>query len=61
MIDHIEIKRINSVGVTQVREWFERATTEEIVKFLDAGLEQLIEELEEDDFFGTEGFNKRFA
>lgn len=43
------------------REWVEDASDEEIQEFLDEGLESLIIELESDDFFGTEGFNKRFA
>lgn len=50
-----------TIDVADVRDWFTRATDEEIQEFLDEGLEGLINELEEDDFFGTEGFNKRFA
>lgn len=49
------------INITDVREWFATATDEEITELLEEGLEGLIEELEDDDFFGTEGFNKRFA
>lgn len=45
----------------QLREWFARATDEQIQELLDEGLEALIVDGEQDDAFGTEGFNKRFA
>ena len=45
----------------EVRDWFIKADDEEIQEFLDNGLLDDIETLEEEDFFGTEGFNKRFG
>lgn len=47
--------------IDHVREWFKRADDQEIAEFLDSGLKDLIEELESEDYFGTEGFNKRFG
>lgn len=44
-----------------IRKWFATASDEDIQEFLDCGLEDLILDLEGDDFFGTEGLNKRFA
>lgn len=44
-----------------VKNWIHHATPGEIDDFLECGLAALIEELEGDDQFGTEGFNKRFA
>ena len=52
---------MNIITVEEVREWFENADADLIQDFIYEGLGDLIEELEEDDFFGTEGFNKRFA
>lgn len=49
------------IELSDLRKWFADATNEELAEFLDQGLEDLINELEEDDFFGTEGFNKRFS
>ena len=47
--------------INHVRSWFAQASDEEVSDFLDLGLENLIEELEDDDFFGTEGLNKRLG
>lgn len=52
---------MNIITPEEVRREIARMDDDEIQEFLDAGLKDLIEELEHDDFFGTEGFNKRFA
>ena len=52
---------MNILTVEDVREWFKEASDEQIIDFLYEGLEGLIGELEDDDYFGTEGFNKRYA
>lgn len=52
---------MNIITPHEVREWFSKADDDEIQEFLDNGLGQVIEELEQDDFFGTEGFDKRFS
>jgi hypothetical protein len=44
-----------------VRDWFSSHEDGWIEDLLQCGLLELILELEQDDFFGTEGFNKRFA
>jgi len=41
-------------------QWAKQATVEELREFAEELAEE-IECLEEDDFFGTEGINKRFA
>lgn len=51
----------NTISVAAVREWFASYDDEWVQSFLDEGLADLIIELEQDDFFGTEGFGKRFA
>lgn len=48
------------ITVNELRSWFEDQDDESLEDLLDNGLEQLIYILEEDDYFGTEGFNKRF-
>lgn len=52
---------MNIITPSEVRSFFKEADDDTIQEFLDSGLTPLIEELEQDDFFGTEGFNKRFA
>ena len=52
---------MNHITPDEVRNWFTHADEDVIDAFLDEGLHQLIEQLEGDDFFGTEGFDKRFA
>ena len=52
---------MNIITPGEVREWFASADDEEIQEFLNDGLRELIVELEADDYFGTEGFHKRFA
>lgn len=52
---------MNIITPEEVRYWFVEATDEEIQEFIDDGLGDLIEELEQEDYFGTEGFSKRFA
>lgn len=52
---------MNILTTSEVKDWFEKASSNDITDFLDNGLYNLISELEADDFFGTEGFNKRFA
>lgn len=47
--------------IEHIREWFKKASDEQISNFLDEGLEELIEDLESEDFFGTEGLNYRFG
>jgi uncharacterized protein YdaT len=56
----MNIKRF-TILPEEVKEWFKSASNDDINDFLNNGLHQLIVELEADDFFGTEGFNKRFA
>ncbi len=53
--------RNRNLNPAQLREWAAQATDAELRDFLRNGLIDLIEDLEQDDFFGTEGFNKRFA
>jgi hypothetical protein len=50
-----------SITANDVREWIASYDDDWINDFLEAGLADLIEELEQEDFFGTEGFNRRFA
>lgn len=45
----------------EIKIWFAEADESQLQDFLDFGLLDLMSELEEDDFFGTEGFNKRFS
>lgn len=45
----------------ELKQWILSVDDYLLEEFLNNGLEDLIEELEEDDFFGTEGFNKRYA
>ena len=52
---------MNIITPDEVRAWFAEASDEDIQEFLDEGLEEAIVVLERDDFFGTEGFQKRFA
>lgn len=52
---------MNVLTVEEIRDWFASVDDEWIEDFMENGLTCLIEELEQDDFFGTEGFNKRFA
>lgn len=52
---------MNIITLEEVRDWFDNASDDMVRYFMDNGLTDLIEELEQDDFFGTEGFNKRFA
>lgn len=51
-----------SVTITPAmfRDWVVNADEDDLEEFIDAITEE-IELLEQDDFFGTEGFNKRFA
>lgn len=49
------------LGPDEIRDFFILATDEEIDQLLFAGLQRFIEGLEEDDYFGTEGFMKRFS
>lgn len=53
--------RNRNIDEDQVRDWVSKATDEELEDFLSCGLGDLIFELEQDDFFGTEGFNKRLG
>ena len=52
---------MNILTPAEVRSWFASADDDEIQQFLDDGLFDLIYELEADDYFGTEGFEKRFG
>lgn len=52
---------MNIITASEVRDWFARASDEEIEEFLEDGLLELIEDFEQEDYFGTEGFNKRFS
>ncbi len=49
------------ISVDSFRSWVEKADDLELEEFLQAGGYDAIYDLEQDDFFGTEGFNKRFA
>lgn len=49
------------INEEDVKEYFNRASLSEIKEFLEDGLLDLIVELELHDYFGTEGFNRRFA
>jgi hypothetical protein len=52
---------MNILTVQELRDYIATADDDDIQDFLDHGLTDLIEELEQDDFFGTEGFGKRYA
>ena len=52
---------MNIILPQYVRDWAAEASDEEIQEVLDAGLEDTIVDLEAEDFFGTEGFEKRFG
>jgi len=52
---------LNIITPDEVRRWFATAEDADIQELLNTGLDVAIEELEADDFFGTEGFCKRFA
>lgn len=51
----------NALTPDQIRNWFAHATDEHIKEFMTEGWSDIIWDLEADDFFGTEGFDKRFA
>lgn len=51
----------NTITPVMVRNYFNQAADEEISEILDEGLLDAIHRLEEDDFFGTEGFEKRWS
>ena len=51
---------IHEVNIHDLREWVKRADDDTLQEFLDE-IRPVIDLLEEEDFFGTEGFNKRFA
>jgi hypothetical protein len=51
----------SEIDANDVLEWFKNADENDVEDFLQCGLLELILELEQDDFFGTEGINKRFA
>jgi hypothetical protein len=50
----------NEIDVYDFREWVRNAPIEDLEYFIIL-IEREILDLEEDDFFGTEGLNKRFA
>lgn len=50
----------NKIEVEDFRIWVEDADDYDLELFIDAVKETILE-LEADDFFGTEGLNKRFA
>lgn len=41
-------------------QWAKRASEEELTEFAD-DISEVLYDLEENDYFGTEGLNKRFA
>lgn len=49
-----------SITADDFRDWVEHADDEALDEFIDLTLETILE-LEQDDFFGTEGIGKRFA
>jgi len=55
----LKMKR-NEIDVYDFREWVRNAPIEDLQYFIGL-IEQEIIDLESDDFFGTEGLNKRFA
>jgi hypothetical protein len=48
------------ISVFDFREYVERSSDSDLQDFLDE-IQYLLLDLEQDDFFGTEGINKRFA
>ena len=56
----IMMKNYNKIDTEDFRIWVEEADDYDLSLFIDAIKETLLE-LEADDFFGTEGLNKRFA
>ena len=52
---------MNIITPKEVRDWFAQADDDTIQDWLDNGLSETIEDAEHDDFFGTEGFMKRFS
>ena len=51
----------NRLTPEEIRHWFLNASDTELNELLDEGLEELISDLEDEDFFGTEGFNRRYG
>lgn len=49
------------LSTDEVRDWFANASEEALREFLEDGLGDLIEAMEGEDYFGTEGFGKRFS
>lgn len=54
------MRNINKIDAEDFRIWVEEADDYDLDLFIDA-IKETILELEADDFFGTEGLNKRFA
>lgn len=53
---------MRDITAEDFRKWVATASTDDLETFFDeADLKSVIEDLEQDDFFGTEGFDKRFA
>jgi hypothetical protein len=50
----------NQIDVYDFREWVRNADIKDLQDFLDV-IESKVIDLESNDFFGTEGLNKRFA
>lgn len=49
-----------NIDIEDFREWVNSASDDDLSDFIEE-IEDIILDLEEDDFFGTEGLNKRFA
>lgn len=50
-----------NISAYNFREWVNNSTDEELDNFLELGVADIIYDLEADDYFGTEGLNKRFG
>lgn len=53
-------ERNRDLDADQFRDWVKKADTETLEDFI-FQIEGILYELEAEDYFGTEGFNKRFA
>lgn len=54
-------RKNRNIDPDQLRDFFSTASVEDLEQFLEDGLGNLISDLEMYDYFGTEGFNKRFG
>ena len=56
----IKMNKYDYINPDDFREWVDKADNSVLEAFIDE-IHDFIIDLEQDDFFGTEGLNKRFA